>query len=99
MNQEPHIPEAEELPTPSPQEKPNKPFALSQVASSLFDAVEMFAWAVFAVILIFTFALRLCRVDGSSMENTLHDGENLLISDHLKSPSRITSAFNTSSTP
>ena len=86
MNQEPHIPETEELPTPSPQEKPNKPPALSQVASSLFDAVEMFAWAVFAVILIFTFALRLCRVDGSSMENTLFDGENLLISDLFYTP-------------
>lgn len=86
MNQEPHIPEAEELPMPSPQEKPNKPPALSQFASSLFDAVEMFAWAVFAVILIFTFALRLCRVDGSSMENTLHDGENLLISDLFYTP-------------
>lgn len=45
----------------------------------LFDALEMFVWALAILLLIFTFALRLCRVDGASMENTLYNGENLLI--------------------
>lgn len=45
----------------------------------LFDYVEMFAWSVFAVLLIFTFGFRLCQVDGQSMENTLQDGERLLL--------------------
>ena len=45
----------------------------------LFDALEMFAWSLAILLIIFTFALRLCRVDGASMENTLYDGENLLL--------------------
>ena len=58
----------------TPRENPSK-----GLVSMLFDVLEMFAWSVLAVILIFTFAVRLCRVDGASMENTLHDGENLLL--------------------
>ncbi len=45
----------------------------------LFDALEMFAWTLAILLLVFTFALRLCRVEGASMENTLYDGENLLL--------------------
>ncbi len=52
----------------------------NSAASFLFDALEMFAWSLFAVFILFTFAVRLCRVDGSSMENTLYEGENLLVS-------------------
>ena len=47
--------------------------------SFLFDILEMFAWSLFVVFLLFTFFIRLCRVDGSSMENTLFEGENLLV--------------------
>ena len=45
----------------------------------LFDALEMFAWSLAILLLLFTFVLRICRVDGASMENTLYDGENLLL--------------------
>lgn len=45
----------------------------------LFDALEMFVWALAILLLIFTFAFRLCRVEGASMENTLYEGENLLL--------------------
>ncbi len=48
-------------------------------ASFWFDMVEMFAWALVVVFLIFTFTVRLCRVDGSSMENTFSNGELLLL--------------------
>ena len=48
-------------------------------AGALFDTVEMFAWAMVVVFMLFTFSMRLCKVDGSSMVNTLHDGENLLL--------------------
>lgn len=51
----------------------------SSAASFLFDILEMFAWSIFVVFLIFTFGIRLCRVDGTSMENTLSAEENLLI--------------------
>ena len=47
--------------------------------SFLFDILEMFAWSLFIVFMIFTFGIRLCRVDGSSMENTLFSEENLLV--------------------
>ena len=49
------------------------------VGAVVFDYVEMFAWSVVAVLLIFTFGFRLCQVEGQSMENTLHNGERLLL--------------------
>ncbi len=55
-------------------------------ASSVFDVVEMLAFALFAVLLLFTSVFRLCRVDGSSMENTLYDGETLLASNFFYTP-------------
>ena len=45
----------------------------------LFDALEMFVWALAILLVIFTFAFRLCRVEGASMENTLYEGENLIL--------------------
>lgn len=45
----------------------------------LFDALEMFVWSLAILLLLFTFLLRLCRVEGSSMENTLHNGERLIL--------------------
>ena len=45
----------------------------------LFDILEMFAWSLFVIFLIFTFFVRICRVDGASMENTLFEEETLLV--------------------
>lgn len=55
-------------------------------AKSIFDYVEIFVIAIFAVMVLFTFAFRLCRVDGPSMENTLFDGERLIISNLFYEP-------------
>lgn len=44
-----------------------------------FDALEMFVWALAILLIVFTFTFRLCRVEGASMENTLYEGENLLL--------------------
>ncbi len=52
------------------------------------DYLEMFVLAVCAVILIFSFAFRICTVDGESMENTLLKEENLLVSDLFYTPKR-----------
>ncbi len=52
------------------------------------DYLEMFVFAVCAVILIFSFAFRICTVDGESMENTLFKEENLLVSDWFYTPER-----------
>jgi len=56
--------------------------------SALLDYVEIFVFAVCAVILVFSFFVKLCKVKGPSMENTLFDGELLLISDVLYEPER-----------
>ena len=69
------IPGIPEEPTPVPAPKKQK----RSIGVILFDYVEMFAWSVFAVLLVFTFGFRLCQVDGQSMENTLHNGERLLL--------------------
>ena len=53
-----------------------------RVAESMFDWIEIFSSAFLTVILLFTFIFRLVTVDGSSMEATLHDKDNLIIS-HL----------------
>lgn len=89
MNQEPNFNEKEQNEqapaneqssenVQSPATEPSEPLA-KKAASSIFEIVEMFAWAVFIVLIVFTFFLRLCRVDGGSMENTLYDRQNLLL--------------------
>ena len=76
MNEEtsvtPEVPETPETPEVPPRKK-------RTLGAAVFDYVEMFAWSVFTVLLIFTFGFRLCQVDGQSMENTLHHGERLLL--------------------
>lgn len=54
--------------------------------ASLFEYVEIFAFSVAAVLVIFSFAARLCRVDGNSMLDTLHANEMLIISDLFYTP-------------
>ena len=46
--------------------------------SSLLEYVEILVLSVCAVLLIFTFGIRLCRVNGNSMMRTLHHNEMLL---------------------
>ncbi len=74
MNNEPML-SPDEQPVSSPVSNEPK----QGLVSAVFDVVEMFAWSVFAVLIIFSFAFRLCRVEGGSMENTLYNGENLLL--------------------
>ena len=47
--------------------------------SFLFDVLEMLAWAVFVMMIVFSFSFRLCRVEGRSMENTLAGDQMLLV--------------------
>ncbi len=55
-------------------------------ASEIFDYVEIFVFSVCAVMLLFTFAFRLCRVDGDSMKMTLTEGEVLVVADIYYTP-------------
>ena len=55
---------------------------------TLFDFVELFIFALVAVLVFTTFFFRHSVVEGSSMESTLHDGEHLIISSFLYQPER-----------
>ena len=56
------------------------------IMSSLYDYAEIFAIAIIAVIIVFSFCLRLCRVDGHSMRQTLTDGERIIAYDLFYEP-------------
>lgn len=56
------------------------------VLREFFDYFELFILSACAVLILFSFATRICRVDGPSMLNTLHDSEMLLVSDLFYSP-------------
>lgn len=55
-------------------------------ASELIDYVEIFVFAVCAVLLVFSFFVRVCRVDGPSMNNTLIHNEILITSNIAYKP-------------
>ena len=69
-------PEAETTPTPEKKESP---------VSLLFDYLEILVFSVCAVLIVFTLCGRLCKVNGSSMRNTLYNGE-MLITTNLVTP-------------
>ncbi len=56
------------------------------LARELFDYAEMFVFAAMAVLMVFSFGLRLCTVRGGSMEQTLYEQERLLVSDIFYKP-------------
>lgn len=51
------------------------------LASSIFDVMEILVFAACFVMLFYAFVARLCRVSGSSMDQTLADGQMILVSD------------------
>lgn len=54
----------------------------------VFDFIELFIFSLAAVLLITTFFFRHSVVEGSSMEQTLFDGEHILISNFMYEPQR-----------
>lgn len=56
--------------------------------ANIFEWVEMVVLSACLILLLFTFVLRPARVDGNSMQETLHNGEMLLISDIAYKPQR-----------
>jgi signal peptidase I len=59
----------------------------TSLLKEIFDTFEMFIISACAVLILFSVATRICRVDGPSMLNTLHDSEVLLVTDLFYSPS------------
>lgn len=58
------------------------------IVAEIFDYYELCIFSLCAVIVIFSFFVRLCRVDGHSMDDTLSHGEMLVVSDVFYTPSR-----------
>ena len=58
----------------------------STPARDVVEYLEVFVFAVAAVVLLLTFCFRRCEVDGPSMNQTLTHGEQLLISDAFYTP-------------
>lgn len=58
----------------------------TSAAHTLLDYVELMVFTVMAVILLLSFVFRLCVVSGPSMNNTLLNGERLLVSNLFYTP-------------
>lgn len=67
-------------------DKKEKKEEKQSVIAEIFDYYELCIFSVCIVIVIFSFFIRLCRVDGQSMEDTLHHGEMLVVSDIFYTP-------------
>ena len=53
-----------------------------------FDLIELFVFTLLAVMILTSFFFKHSVVQGPSMENTLHNGDHLIISDFLYTPKR-----------
>ena len=58
----------------------------TRMAKSFFEWLETFAFAFAFVLIFFTFAFKIVTVDGDSMNNTLINGEKLIISNLFYTP-------------
>ena len=65
---------------------PKKEKKKQPLVCEIFDYLEIFVFAATAVLLLFTFSIRLCTVDGDSMFDTLKNGQMLLVSDIFYTP-------------
>ncbi len=70
--------ENEVVHAPAPEKTSAKPKKKESLVSMIFDYLEILVISISAVLMIFTLACRLCRVNGSSMRNTLTHGEMLV---------------------
>lgn len=66
----------------------NSPKKKTSWLKEAVDYMEIFVFAICFVMLLFSFVFRVCTVEGPSMENTLYEGENLIISDLFYTPER-----------
>ncbi len=55
-------------------------------ASSIYEGLSVVISAIFIIALVFTFGFRLVGVSGSSMVDTLHDGEWLIVTPYYDEP-------------
>ena len=74
-----NTPETEEL-------EKRVPKKAQSTAADLYDWLEVFAMSVAIVFVIFAFVARVAVVDGSSMTDTLHDKDKLLVRELFYTP-------------
>ena len=55
---------------------------------AVYDVVESVIISIAVIFILFTFIFRICVVDGRSMEDTLYDGENLIVTNLGRAPRR-----------
>ena len=60
--------------------------ASMKLVREIYDWAEIFVITVSAILLVFTFFIRIAYVDGPSMQNTLQDGEALAVSNLFYTP-------------
>lgn len=60
--------------------------AKAVLKNELFDWLEIIVCAIIIVVLIFTFVFRVVTIIGQSMENTVFEGEKLIISNWFYTP-------------
>lgn len=77
-------PEAEDVEVKEERYNPKKPRKID----SVFEFVELLIFTFLAVMVVSSFFFRHSEVIGSSMENTLNDGDHLIISDLFYTPAR-----------
>lgn len=58
----------------------------SSFAVSIYEGLSVVISAIFIIALVFTFGFRLVGVSGSSMVDTLHDGEWLIVTPYYDEP-------------
>ncbi len=68
--------------SPAPKNEDSK----QGLGHTVLEYAEMFVFAVVAVLLVFTFAFRLCQVQGGSMNNTLEHGEMVITTNLFYTP-------------
>ena len=71
----------EQTPFPSPQNQDEKSKRLESFAATAHYFVEIFVITLCAVLFLSAFVMRHTVVEGGSMQNTLQNGQHLLISD------------------
>ncbi len=64
----------------------NQETKTAKKSHEIFDFIEIVIIAACIVLLLFTLGIRLCRVDGSSMYDTLEHGQMLVVSDIAYTP-------------
>lgn len=79
-------PEGQEILLPDTEQDGGAGVKRKNIISELYEWLEVFVMALMTVVLLFTFIVRFVTVDGSSMAQTLHPADNLIISNLFFTP-------------